>query len=64
MKPDPIVAEVHRIRESLAAKFDYDITALLDDIRSREAASGVKLRFPKDKVVPTEETSQRRPLAS
>jgi hypothetical protein len=47
MWEDPIVAEVHRIREELAAKFNYDIKAIFADMRKRQAASGVRLVFPK-----------------
>jgi len=40
MWEDPIVAEVHRIRQELAAKFNYDIEAMFNDIRERQAALG------------------------
>jgi hypothetical protein len=36
MWEDPIVAEVHRTREKLAAKFDSDIEAIFADIRKRQ----------------------------
>jgi hypothetical protein len=37
---DPIIDEIHRIREQLAEKFDYDITAILEDAWKRQEASG------------------------
>jgi hypothetical protein len=37
---DTIIDEIHRIREQMAEKFDYDITAILDDARRRQEASG------------------------
>lgn len=37
MARDPIVAEVRRIREELAAKFNYDIHAMAEYAREREA---------------------------
>jgi hypothetical protein len=43
MLEDPIVAEVHRIREKLAAKFNYDVHAIGRDARKRERTSGHKV---------------------
>ena len=40
MKPDPIVGEVRAVRDRLAARFNYDIDAIVRHIRSVEAASG------------------------
>ena len=37
---DPIVEEVRRIREARAAKFGYNIRAMVEDARKREATSG------------------------
>ena len=43
MWEDPIVADVRRVREQLAARFDYDIDAIFADLRSRQAALGERL---------------------
>ena len=43
MWEDPIVAEVHRTRQDLAAKFDFDVHAIVADIRQRQAALGSRL---------------------
>jgi hypothetical protein len=43
MWEDPIVAEVHRIRAELAARFDFDVTAMFADMRERQAALGPRL---------------------
>jgi hypothetical protein len=43
MWEDPIVAEVHRIREQLAAQFDFDVKAMFADMRKRQAALGSRL---------------------
>ena len=43
MWEDPIVAEVHRIREELAARFNYDIHAMFADMRERQEALGTRL---------------------
>jgi hypothetical protein len=40
MKDDPIVAEVRRAREQLAAKFNYDVAAIVRDLRERQWKSG------------------------
>jgi hypothetical protein len=43
MWEDPIVAEVHRTRRELAEKFDFDVNAIVADIRRRQAALGPRL---------------------
>lgn len=40
---DPIVAEVQRTREELAAKFDFNVSAIFADMRSRQSAAGDRL---------------------
>jgi hypothetical protein len=40
---DPIVAEVRRTRESLSAKFDFDVSAIFADLRARQNSAGVRL---------------------
>ena len=47
MWEDPIVAEVHRTREMLAAKFNFDIDAIFADMQKRQAALGDRLVSPK-----------------
>jgi hypothetical protein len=50
---DPIVAEVRKIKERLAAKFDFDVVAVLRDQQKREKTSGrryVDLSKPKAKI--------------
>ena len=37
---DPILEEIHQTRQRMAEKFGGDITAILDDARQRQAASG------------------------
>ncbi len=43
MWEDPIVSEVRRIREELAAKFNFDIGAIFEDIRKRQTKLGSRL---------------------
>ncbi len=38
---DPIVDEVRRIRDEHAARFNYDLHAILLDIKKREKKSGL-----------------------
>ena len=40
MKPDPIVEEIHRIREEYAKRFNNDLHAICEDLRARQAKSG------------------------
>ena len=40
MKPDPIVEEIHRIREEYAKRFNNDLHAICADLRARQAMSG------------------------
>ncbi len=43
MWEDPIVAEVRRTREQLAARFGFDVKAIFDDLRNRQAVLGNRL---------------------
>ncbi len=43
MPEDPIVAEIHRTREALAADFDFDVKAIFADLRKRQVALGERL---------------------
>jgi hypothetical protein len=43
MWEDPIVAEVHRVREQIAAQYGYDIGAMFADMRKRQAELGNRL---------------------
>ena len=42
MWEDPIVAEIRRIREEHAARFNYDLRAIFDDLKEQEKKSGRK----------------------
>jgi hypothetical protein len=50
MWEDPIVAEVHRTRAMLAAKFNFDIDAIFADMQQRQAAVGDRLVSPKTRA--------------
>jgi len=47
MSSDPVVAEIRRIREDLAANFNYDTGAIVEDARKRYIAGNNKvIRLP------------------
>ena len=46
MAKDPIVDEVRRIRESSAAKYNFDIKAILAAAKRRQIRSGHKVVSP------------------
>ena len=60
MWEDPIVAEVHRAREKLAAQFDFNVKAIFADLRKRQAALGGRLVPQKKRAEPTAEAAQGR----
>lgn len=37
---DEIVEEIHQIREAYAKSFNYDLDAIFEDLRKKEAESG------------------------
>ncbi len=49
MWKDPIVEEVRQARERHAARFDYDLAAICQDLREHQAGSGHRVvrRDPK-----------------
>jgi hypothetical protein len=47
MREDPIVAEVRKHRQARAAKFRYDIRAMIEDTRKREKKSGHPILSPR-----------------
>jgi hypothetical protein len=40
MWKDEIVEEIHQIREAYAKSFNYDLDAIFEDLRKKEAKSG------------------------
>ena len=43
MKTDPIIAEVRHARDVLAAKFNYDVAAIVRDAQKRQKQSKLKV---------------------
>jgi hypothetical protein len=60
MWEDPIVAEVDRAREMLAAKFNFDVEAIFADIRKRQAALGERLVPQRTRTEPEAEADRGR----
>lgn len=60
MKPDPVVEEVRAAREAYAASFNYDLAAMVADLRRRQAQEGRRVvsRPPKPPR-PTHVTTRR-----
>ena len=58
MWEDPIVAEVHRIREQLAAEFNFDVKAIFADLRKRQGSLGGRLVPQKKRAEPKAETDR------
>jgi hypothetical protein len=52
---DPIVEEVRKVRDAHAKKFNYDLQAIVADLKKQQKASGrefVTLRPKKPSVLP------------
>ena len=55
MTDDPIIAEVRRVRQEHAARFNYDLDAIFEDIKRMERESGrTFVSFPPRRVSPAE----------
>jgi len=55
MRKDPIVEEIHRIREKLSRKFQFDIRKIFEDVKQKERQHGerlVNLRIKPHKLTP------------
>lgn len=46
---DPVVEEIHQLREAQAARFNFDPAAILADARQRQSASGRVVSYLKAK---------------
>lgn len=42
IQPDPVIAEVHAIRDEHAIRFDYDVGRMFRDFQARQEASDHK----------------------
>jgi hypothetical protein len=61
MHRDPIVEEVRAIREAYAEQFNYDIRAMVADLKEKQKAHGRKLvSFPPKRITPVPVASEKR----
>jgi hypothetical protein len=46
-RQDPIIEEIHAVREEIARQADYDLDKMFEQARARQEASGLKaVRLP------------------
>jgi hypothetical protein len=64
MWEDPIVEDVHRTREKLAAEYDFDVKAIFADLRKRQVSLGGRLVPQKKRAEPTAEVGRGRHFGS
>jgi len=56
MLTDPIIEEIHKIREEHARKFNYNLSAIFSDLKEQEKKSGKKfVSLPVKRAVRKEE---------
>jgi hypothetical protein len=56
-RSDPIVEEIRRIRDEQAAKFDYNVRAIIEDAKKREGKDGRQVvSFVREKAAPDQST--------
>lgn len=59
---DPIVEEIRKFREDHAARFNYDVNAIADDLKTRQDERGVSVvSFPPKRVSDAKGTSVAPP---
>jgi hypothetical protein len=57
-RKDPIVEEIHAVREAIAREAGYDLDRIIEAARARQVASGQPVvRLPPKKVAPTKKAS-------
>jgi hypothetical protein len=58
---DPIVEEIHKIREERAKCFNYDLKAMYDDLKETEKRCGFKVvALPIKRRKPTKPTDENQ----
>ena len=60
---DPIVEEVRKVRQAHAEKFNYDLQAIVADLKKQQKASGKKfvtLQHKKPAVLPKAKAGRER----
>lgn len=58
MKSDPVIDELHRVKDEIAKEFNYDIHALFESLRQEQKQSGRNyMSFEKPKIAKTKTRS-------
>ncbi|QEG37929.1 hypothetical protein [Bythopirellula goksoeyrii] len=52
MYTDPVLDEIREYRDNVAANFNYDVKAMIEDLRRRQKESGKPMVSRKPKCVP------------
>ena len=53
VETDPIIAEIRAVREARAARFNYDVRAMFEDLRAMKTTSGREyITLPPKPVMP------------
>jgi len=51
MWKDPVVEEVRKVRDEHAARFNYDLDAIYQDLKEKQRASGIRyVRFEPKRI--------------
>jgi hypothetical protein len=51
MNPDPILEEVHRAKEAVAAKYGFDVQKMVEDMMKRQGEDGREVvKLPPRKI--------------
>ena len=57
-RKDPIIEEIHAVREEIARQAEYDLERMLEAARARQAADGRQaVRLPPRKAEPVKKAS-------
>ncbi len=65
MQSDPIVDEIRRVREELAARFNYDLSAIVEYARQLDAAGDREvIRRPPRRPVASAKIEPQQPPAA
>jgi hypothetical protein len=61
MKTDPIIKEIHKIRQEHAKNFNYDFKAIFNELKKQEKNSGRQfISLPIKKKVLTQERKSKK----
>jgi hypothetical protein len=61
MSRDPIVDEIHKVREEYARELDFDVRAICKDIQAKQLRSGRQLvSFPARKPKPRKDAASEQ----